>query len=151
MTFSNAAAIWLTSVQLSASSVPVLSAVYPPNEGITSPPLARIWAIWAPKVALETGMELSPFQYGVQEPLVAVCRNAIVRFLAPDWAARVAGLSPVQASKYGAKIRLGSGVAAWAEVVPTAIRPADAASVAQAATMAWTDLRRRMCVLQQTC
>ena len=43
-----------------------------------------------------------------------------------------------------AKIRLGSGVAAWAEVVPTAIRPADAASVAQVATMAWTDLRRRM-------
>ncbi len=104
----------------------------------------------APKTEDETGIAVSPFHSGVQEPLEAVWRNAIVRFLAPDWAASVAGLAPVQASKYGAKIRDGSGVAASAEAVPKAIRPADAARVAQVATIAWTDLRRRMCVLQQT-
>jgi hypothetical protein len=53
----------------------------------------------APKLEAATGMLVSPPQYGVQEPLDAVCRNAIVRCLAPDCAARAAGLSPVQASK----------------------------------------------------
>ena len=53
----------------------------------------------APKVEEETGLEVSPFQYGVQEPLVAAWRKAIVRYLAPDCAARVAGLWPVQDSK----------------------------------------------------
>lgn len=99
MTFSYAAAICCTSVQLSAISVPVVSAVYPPNEGMTSPPLAWIVLMSEPKVEAAIGMPVSPFQYGVQEPLVAVWRNAMVRCLAPDWAARAAGLSPVHASK----------------------------------------------------
>jgi hypothetical protein len=99
MTFSYAAAICWTSVQLSAISVPVVSAAYPPNEGMTSPPAAWIVLMSAPKAEAATGMLVSPFQYGVQEPLAAVWRNAIVRCLAPDWADRAAGLSPVQASK----------------------------------------------------
>ncbi|CAM5551875.1 hypothetical protein SFUMM280S_09643 [Streptomyces fumanus] len=86
-------------MQLSAISVPVVSAVYPPKEGMTSPPLPWIVLMSAPKVEAAIGMLVSPFQYGVQEPLVAVCRNAIVRCLAPDWADRAAGLSPVHASK----------------------------------------------------
>ncbi len=40
-TCSNAAAIWLTSLHESASSVPERSALKPPNEGMTSPPSER--------------------------------------------------------------------------------------------------------------
>ncbi|CAM5529140.1 hypothetical protein STENM223S_01088 [Streptomyces tendae] len=53
----------------------------------------------APKVDCATGIDVSPFQYGVQEPAVAVWRKARVRCLAPDCAASAAGLSPVHASK----------------------------------------------------
>ncbi len=53
----------------------------------------------APKLAWAIGRPVSPFQYGVQEPLVAVWRNAMVRCFAPDSAAMAAGLSPVHDSK----------------------------------------------------
>ena len=49
-TFSYAAAIELTLVQLSAISVPVLSAVNPPNDGITSPPADRMLEMAEPNV-----------------------------------------------------------------------------------------------------
>src|SRR2546426_1063154 len=108
ITFSNACAIWLTLVQLSAISVPPLSAAKPPNDGITSPPPARIVLMSLPKVELDTGRLESPFQTTVHEPLDAVCRKAIVRCLIPVCAASVAGLCPVQDSKQGANTRLGT-------------------------------------------
>src|SRR5206468_12287914 len=97
-----------TLVQLSAISVPVSSAVNPPNDGMTSPPADRIVAMSAPNVDVETGMPASPFHNGVHEPRLAVCRNAMVRYRAPDCWDRVAGLSPVHASKYGANTCAGN-------------------------------------------
>src|SRR5438045_3634486 len=112
MTFWKTWAIWLTSVQLSAISVPPSSAVKPPKDGTTSPPLARMVLISLPNVVDAIGMPLSPFQNAVHEPTWAVCRNAMVRYLAPDCWDSVAGFSPVQDSKYGAKTWVGSGVPA---------------------------------------
>ncbi len=43
MTFWWTAAIWSTSVQLPAISAPVVSAVQPPKEAMTSPP--RPWIV----------------------------------------------------------------------------------------------------------
>src|SRR5881398_3437907 len=111
MTFSKAAAIALTLVQLSASSVPVLSAVKPPNDGTTSPPLLRMALMSAPNVEDATGMPGSPLHSGVHDPTDAVCRNASVRCLAPDCWDRPDMESPVQVSKYGAKTRAGSAAA----------------------------------------
>ncbi len=52
-----------------------------------------------PKLEEDTGRLVSPFQYTVQDPDEAVCRNAMDRYLAPDSWESVAGSSPVQASK----------------------------------------------------
>src|ERR1700674_3492116 len=82
-TFSYAAAIAGTLVQLSAISVPEWSALNPPKEGMTSPPAARILAMSVPCVDQATGAV--PFQVMVHEPREGVCRKAIVRYFAPDW------------------------------------------------------------------
>src|SRR4051794_36015277 len=132
MTFSYWAAIALTSVQLSAISVPVLSAVYPPKDGTTSPPPARIAAMSPPNDDDAMGMPASPFQYTVQEPLVAAWMNAIVRYLLPDCWASPDRLLPLYASKYGAKTWAGGGVpvAAWAVWVSANAAPPPAATAA---------------------
>src|SRR5436305_902537 len=101
MTFSNAAAILSTSGQLSAISVAVSSAVKPPKDGMTSPPWARIFAMSGPNVDQATGLVGSPFHRMSQEPVCAVCRNAMVRYLAPEAALCWAGLASVYAWKYG--------------------------------------------------
>src|SRR5215469_13381143 len=113
MTFSYAAAILSTSAQLSAISVAVSSALNPPNDGTTSPPRARIFAMSAPKVECATGVVGSPFHRMSQEPVCAVCRNAMVRYLAPDALLSAAGLSVVYAWKYGEKTWLGSAAEPW--------------------------------------
>jgi hypothetical protein len=64
-----------------------------------------------PNVDDEIGMPVSPFQYAVQDPLVAAWRNAMVRYLDPDCWASAAGLSPVHASKYGANTCVGRDAA----------------------------------------
>jgi len=48
-----------------------------------------------PKVDEVSGWPVSPFQYAVQEPALAVWMKAKVRYLAPDSVDRVAGLSPL--------------------------------------------------------
>ena len=68
MTFSYAAAIESTLVQLSAISVPPLSAAYPPKDGMTSPPRERMVEMSAPNTDDEIGWLVEPFQYGVHEP-----------------------------------------------------------------------------------
>ncbi len=113
---------------------------------MTSPPFAWMVSTSAPKVDCAIGIDVSPFQYGVQEPAVAVWRKAIVRCLAPDWADSAAGLSPVQASKYGAKTRSGSGVAASAAPVPERARPTAATVVAAAVRAARKERMRLMSV-----
>src|SRR5450755_1565886 len=104
---------------------------------MTLPPLAWIAAMSLPNVATETGWLVSPFQYAVHEPALAVCRNAKVRYLAPDCWDRVAGLSPLYASKYGAKTCAGKtagrscagrAVAACAVPAPVAAKPITAAA-----------------------
>src|SRR4051812_31582143 len=100
---------------------------------MTLPPCAWIAAMSLPKAAWEIGCVESPFQYAVQEPVAAVWRNAIVRYLLPDSAASAAGLSPVHASKYGAATCAGMGLAvcegvccaATAPPPPRAASPAD--------------------------
>src|SRR5580698_2120513 len=80
-------AIALTLVQLSASSVLVVSAVYPPNDGMTVPPRAWMAAMSLPKLpatVAEIGVDVSPFQSAVHEPDDAVCRKARDRYFAPD-------------------------------------------------------------------
>src|SRR5439155_7395837 len=101
-------AILLTSVQLSAISVAVSSAEKPPNDGTTSPPRARIFAMSAPNVDRATGLAGSPFHRMSQEPVVWVCRNAIVRTLAPEALLTAAGLASVYAWKYGENTCSGS-------------------------------------------
>src|SRR5437763_3614276 len=149
MTFSYAAAIESTLVQLSAISVPPLSAAYPPKDGMTSPPRERMVEMSAPNTDDEIGWLVEPFQYGVQEPLASACTNAIVRYLAPDFCARSAGLSEEYASKYGAKTWAGSGVAACAAPLPPMTRPADAATVPIVASRARTDLGRLIGALRR--
>src|SRR6266545_6591200 len=144
----NSEAIELTLVQLSASSTPVLSAVNPPSDGMTSPPLDRIVLMSAPNVDDAIGMLVSPFHSRVQDPREAVCRNAIVRCLAPDCWDSAAGLCPVQDSKYGAKRRAGNGVAALALVAatPTTV----AVTLATTADIASRDLAsRKVCSIQR--
>src|SRR5580698_10220576 len=80
-------AIALTLVQLSASSVPVVSAPYPPKDGMTVPPRAWMAAMSAPKLpatVAEIGVEVSPFQSAVHEPAVGVCRKASDMYFWPD-------------------------------------------------------------------
>src|SRR5262249_3537491 len=126
-------------------SVPPLSAAKPPNDGITSPPPARIVLMSLPKVELDTGMLESPFQTTVHEPLDAVCRKAIVRCLVPDCAASVAGLCPVQDSKQGANTRLGTASAATgAALAPTTATPAVVNTEASPTTIACRDVASRM-------
>src|SRR4051794_10900060 len=126
MTFSNWAAIESTLVQLSAISVPPLSAAYPPNEGMTSPPELRIAVMSEPKVPAEIGIEVSPLKYTVHEPRLAVCTKARVRNLLPDCVDSPDRLSPLYASKYGANTWAGMRdvAAAWAWGLATASRPA---------------------------
>ena len=74
-------------MQLSASSVLVVSAVNPPNEGMTFPPARWIVAMSAPKLPVavaEIGVDVTPSQYAVHEPARSVCRKASDRYLAPD-------------------------------------------------------------------
>src|SRR5579871_1805832 len=126
----------LTLVQLSAMSVPVVSAVYPPKDGMTLPPDAWIAAMSAPKLAAEIGVLVSPSQYAVHEPACAVCRKARERNLDPDWRASAAGPAAVSyISKYGAKTWCGRGrepgrvpALAPAAVNPSVTTAADAAS-----------------------
>ena len=87
--------------QLSAISVAVSSALNPPNDGMTSPPRVRIFAMSMPNVDRATGFVESPFHRISQEPVWAVCRNAIVRYLAPEALLCAAGLASVYAWKYG--------------------------------------------------
>src|SRR5436853_7900865 len=82
--FSYAAAIALTSLHESAISVPPWSALYPPNDGITSPPIPRRVAMSDTYCPLEIGEELLPFQVGVHECLPSDWLNASVKYLAPD-------------------------------------------------------------------
>src|SRR5262249_57972993 len=105
-------AIESTLVQLSDSSVPLVSAVNPPKDGTTSSPRARMLAMALPNVPDETGMPASPFHTTVHDPTVVVCRKASVRNFAPDCSDRAAGSSPVQDSKYGAKTCAGRAAAA---------------------------------------
>jgi hypothetical protein len=65
-----------TLVQLSASSVPVVSAVNPPKDGMTFPPCAWMAAMSLPKLAAPMGWAVLPSQSATQDPAVAVCRNA---------------------------------------------------------------------------
>lgn len=60
---------------------------------MTSPPRERIVVKSAPKTEADIGWLVLPFQYGVQEPLASACTKAMVRYLAPDFCARSAGLS----------------------------------------------------------
>ena len=62
MRLSKTCAMPSTLVQLSAMSVPVVSAVNPPKDGMTLPPDAWIAAISAPKLAAEIGVLVSPSQ-----------------------------------------------------------------------------------------
>src|SRR4051812_12777618 len=71
--------------------------------------------------------------------------KAIVRCFAPDCWASAAGLSPVQASKYGAKTCAGSGVAAWAVPAAPTSEPAEIAVRASKTDIRGKDLRRRIC------
>src|SRR5689334_12708926 len=143
MTFSYCAAIEPTLEQLSAISVPVSSAVNPPNDGTTSPPPARIALMSEPNDDEAMGMPVSPFQNTVQEPLLAAWMKAMVRYLLPDCWASPDRLSPLYASKYGAKTWAGSGVpaAAWAtDAMVKAAQPATRAAAA-AATRSRRDRR----------
>lgn len=95
-----------------------------------------------PKVEEAIGWLVLPFQYAVQEPALAVWMNAKVRYFAPDCCAKVVGLSPFHASKYGAKTWVGSGVAACAAVAPVTAKASPAAdAVAAAMTARTVDLR----------
>src|SRR5579859_7411293 len=79
ITFSIAEAIEETLVQLSAISVFVVSAVYPPKDGTTSPPRDRIVAIDDAKV-VPIGWLVLPFQSTVHDPDDGVWMNAIDRY-----------------------------------------------------------------------
>ncbi len=71
-------------MQLSASSVPVVSAVKPPNDGMTLPPPAWMAAMSLPKLACEIGSLVLPSQYAVHDPGWSVWRKASDRKRAPD-------------------------------------------------------------------
>ena len=63
-------------MQLSAMSVPLLSALSPPKDGMTLPPAACSAEMSLPKFAEESGSLVSPSQYAVHEPVLGVCMNA---------------------------------------------------------------------------
>ncbi len=111
---------------------------------MTSPPRERMVVKSLPKISGETGWDWLPFQYGVQEPLVAVCKKAMVRYFTPAFAARSAGLSLLYASKYGANTCGGRALAAWAVPPIPRTRPAEAARVAIAVRHARSGLKRLM-------
>src|ERR1700743_2778039 len=138
---SNTWAIALTLVQLSASSVPVVSAVNPPKDGITFPPRACTAAMSAPRLpgaVAEIGVAVFPFQSAVHEPGWLVCRKARVRNLAPEaadsWASPPSVLSKV--SKYGAYPGGGRGGRPAACGGATAAVPVTAAAAASTARQA---------------
>src|SRR5258706_13435950 len=99
---------------------------------MTSPPRPRMAAMSLPKVELAIGMPLSPFQYTVHEPRLAVWMNAIVRYLSPDCWDRPLRLSPLYASKYGANTWAGMAAAAWADGVTARNTPAAVSATAAA-------------------
>src|SRR3954452_10487654 len=99
---------------------------------MTSPPRARMAAMSLPNRELAMGMPVSPFQYTVHEPRVAVCTNAIVRYLLPDCWDRPLRLSPLYASKYGANTCAGMAVAAWADGVTARNTPVAVSATAAA-------------------
>jgi hypothetical protein len=59
------------------------------------PPSDWMVAMSLPKLAAVGGVLVSPFQYAVHEPELAVWMNANVRYLAPDSCDSVTGLSPL--------------------------------------------------------
>ena len=71
----------------SAISVPVESAPYPPNEGMTLPPRRCRLAMSAANVLPGIGSVLSPFQVRLQDPAEGAWTNAMVSYGEPDWAA----------------------------------------------------------------
>src|SRR5437773_12141553 len=110
---------------------------------MTSPPPDRRAVISARK---GWGVEaivwlFDPFQARVQDVLDKVSRNARVRYRSPDCWARVAMLSAVHASKYGANTWAGRGVAAIALVAPRTMLPITAAAA--------TATRRRRCTMPE--
>jgi hypothetical protein len=135
-------------------SVPVESAVKPPNDGMTLPPAACIEEISLPNEAWVSGVLVLPFQYAVQDPALAVWMNANVRYLAPDCWDWVTGLSPLYDSKYGANTCAGSGVAlaalaalavaADAVPLPAAANPIVAAAADTTASAFWRGVLRLM-------
>src|SRR3954447_10655263 len=145
MTFSNWAAIESTFVQLSASSVPWLSAAYPPNDGITSPPRERIALMSLPNDDAAIGRPVSPFQYAVHDPALGVWTKAMVRNRLPDCCDNPFRLSPLYASKYGANTCAGMretvAASAWGDRVRKP--PAPTAAAAAAARVARRDRRMR--------
>src|SRR5436190_10694552 len=102
MTDSKAVAIVLTSEHESPISVPPWSALQPPNDGMTSPPIARNEAMSDMYRPEPTVSVFTPSQASVQDVLLVVSRNASVRYRAPDCWAIVVRLSVVHVSKYGA-------------------------------------------------
>ncbi|GLZ39575.1 hypothetical protein Acsp05_31990 [Actinokineospora sp. NBRC 105648] len=65
----------------------------------------------------------------------------MVRYLAPDAAERVAGFSPVQASKYGAKTRAGIGLAATVAASAWFVAMVTPVTAAAVATRVSTDIK----------
>jgi hypothetical protein len=59
------------------------------------PPAAWSCEMSLPKVDEASGSLVSPFQYAVHEPALAVWMKAKVRYLAPDSWDSVTGLSPL--------------------------------------------------------
>src|SRR5262249_60248875 len=78
-TDSYAVAIALMSLHESPISVPPWSALQPPNDGTTSPPMARSAAMSGRYRPLASGWLLLPFQASVHEFLPSVWRKARVK------------------------------------------------------------------------
>ena len=98
-------------------------------------------------------MLVSPFQYAVHEPAVAVCMNASVRYLAPDSWDSVAGLPPLLGLEVGSEhvagsclalLELAALVLADAAPNPALARPTAAAVVTRAVSAACMGMRRLM-------
>ncbi len=73
--------------------MPPMSALYPPSDGMTSPPAALSAAISSRYRPALTGCDGSPFQASVHESFDRVSRKASVKCLMPEAAATVASES----------------------------------------------------------
>src|SRR5690348_1944262 len=93
-----------------------------------------------PNVDQATGLAGSPFHRMSQEPVVCVCRNAMVRYLAPDALLTAAGLASVYAWKYGEKTCSGIARRSFAAALPP-----PATSMAITAMTATTGEMNRLC------